>query len=894
MIRPYTRLINKRPILRCWQSSLLIRLLLFLAFYCDEHSKLTHRGSLLLVSSVLAQQQNDADDGPFYIAQGDDLFAERAYDAAAMAYWKAVLLHGETPAHKQYNVQDVFTKFMQCYIVQERMADGLAFVAMESFRRGQEEMGRTYLQQALNVDPHNVAAKTIQREYKHLLQTNDHDLDEDSSEQQQSTFIDDEVEDDDELYGKTPEQLYEMGAAHFAGKDYEACADIFEISCQRSGYNLSPSCANAVYCRNMILDWGFNGTQFDRDMQRTVQLVQREVRLYRINSTSTTTSSSTTAASSDDDFAWQRATSVHPHMMLGYPLADSMLKRYVAESVAYMDELMARAGQHFDSNSDNKGDKKSGSGNSKTAAGIPPLPADMPYRVDPAPYVAEKEEAGDEDYRIRVGFVGSGFNSKAVLYLSQDMFRFFDQAHRFEVHVFSFGPPDSPLFIQHGMRGVDWRERVKSNVYRFHDMQHLQNDHIAAARYIHEHGRIHILIEWDGYARQGERAQGLFALRPAPIQMLHQEYLGTSGALYVDYLFTDLVSSPPHLQHLYTEKLIYLPNHFFSKGHAMQTDDVYAPSHDYRPKASRHAKYELGRGSPVENRCLVQANVGPTTPSFVFCNWNKLLKANPETVRSWIRVLRKVPDSMLCLLENPQTGTAYLRKFVHEAAGTSRRRSSSNKDKDDDDDNDGWESFVPGDGDELNARIHFLPWQRNPFDHQRRNTDFCNVMLDSYPYNGHTVAQDALYAGVPIITRSDGQDMCSRVTTSANIVLFGSDNVFLNAYNGTRHYEELAIAMATNQTVYQTTRRRLIDSCLQRNPMHPYWDVARYVKNFETGLEIAWQRFLNGQSPDHIVVTESPVAAAGTYDDEILAHPIMGNYNNRDISDDKSKRKKQS
>ncbi|NJL18726.1 MAG: hypothetical protein HC938_17835, partial [Nitrospira sp.] len=81
----------------------------------------------------------------------------------------------------------------------------------------------------------------------------------------------------DELYGKTPEQLYDMGAALFAQKDYEACADIFEISCQRSGYKLSPSCANAVYCRNMILDWGFNGTQFDRDMQRTVQIVQREV-----------------------------------------------------------------------------------------------------------------------------------------------------------------------------------------------------------------------------------------------------------------------------------------------------------------------------------------------------------------------------------------------------------------------------------------------------------------------------------------------------------------------------------------------------------------------------------------------------------------------------------------
>ena len=92
-----------------------------------------------------------------------------------------------------------------------------------------------------------------------------------------------------------------------------------------------------------------------------------------------------------------------------------------------------------------------------------------------------------------------------------------------------------------------------------------------------------------------------------------------------------------------------------------------------------------------------------------------------------------------------------MRKFIHEAAGTSKG------DADED-------SFVPGDGDDLNDRIHFLPWERNPFDHQQRNHDFCNVMLDSYPYNGHTVAQDSLYGGVPIVTRSDGDDMSSRVS----------------------------------------------------------------------------------------------------------------------------------
>lgn len=516
--------------------------------------------------------------------------------------------------------------------------------------------------------------------------------------------------------------------------------------------------------------------------------------------------------------------------MLGYPV-DPTLKRYTAESVAYMDERMARVSLIED---DNVG-----------TSALPDLPPDMPFSVD---NYRERFVLANENI-IRVGFVGSGFNSKAVLYLSQDMFRFFNYS-RFEIHVFSFGPPDNPMFIQYGMRGVDWRERVRTHVDHFHDCQRFSKDHVAGARYIHDQ-KIHILIEWDGYARQGERAQGLFALRPAPIQMLHQEYLGSSGALYVDYLFSDLVTTPPETQHLYTEKIIYLPNHFFSKGHAYQAE-VKAPTIEYLPRSKPH---KLGTGTPRENRCLAY---GRKKPSFVFCNFNKFLKNNPQTVRSWIRILREVPDSMLCLLENPKEGVPYLRKFVHEAAGTADNATGE---------------FLPGDGDSLNDRIHFLPWERNPFDHQMRNQDFCNVMLDSFPYNGHTVAQDALYGGVPIVTRSDGQDMCSRVTTSANIVL-GMEQ--LNAYGGSSEYEEIAIRLGTNATYFKQVRTHLINTCLQRNPMHPYWDVARYVKNFEAGLEAAWSLFLEGKPPEHIIVSESDEARRGTFDDEILAHPQDG------------------
>jgi len=753
-------------------------------------------------------------DGPASLEEGHSLFDDGAYDKAALYYWRAVLLHGNTP--DAYTVEDAFGRFMQCYAVQGKTEDGFVFIAQESFQRGQREMAAKYLDQALAMDPMHEQARALQDKLDGVDTNQKKKGNQDGNNpafKKRNKFQPrfGSAEADDPLGGKTPEDLYEYGSTLFSRRNYEHCADIFELSCLRSNLELGPACSNAVYCRMMIMDWGFNGTGFDRDMERLQAMTEQEVSNWRQGSL--------------DDFAWYRAASVHPHMMLGYPLPP-MLKRYVAESVAFMDEKMARVTDWGSLN---------------------PLPEDMPFEhiSRRSEYIAEAAEPG---YKLKVGFVGSGFNSKAVLFLSQDIFRFYDRS-KIEMHIFSLGPPDNENFINIGMRGVDWRKRVAGHVDHFHDIENIKSNHIEMARYIHERG-IHILIEWDGYARQGERAQGLMALRPAPVQILHQEYLGTSGATYVDYIFTDKVASPPESKHLYTEKFIYMPNHFFSKGHAVQ-DEVVPPRYEYTP---RKLPYEVGHGAPQENRCMGK---GIAKPTFVFCNFNKFLKNNPETMRSWIRILREAPGSILCLLENPQTGLNYAKRFVHEAAGepTTPYKNPTGAEQPD---------FIPKDGEALSKRIHFLPWENNPFDHQQRNHDFCNIMLDSHPYNGHTVAQDSLYAGVPIVTRSDGEDMSSRVTTSANIVL-GLEE--MNAYEGPRQYEDIAIELANNPEKYNDVRRRLIDTALQRNPMHPYWDAARYVKNLESGLFQAWDRFLSGQEPAEITVVESEETAQGTYDD---------------------------
>ena len=733
------------------------------------------------------------------------------------------MLHGDQVSPPSYTVEEAFGPFLRCYSARDRAADGFAFVATESLGRGQLDMAATYIEAALEADAGHVGAREL-REVLRSIRSGGGGRGEGAAAASGilaglAAGVSGSGGRGGKLGGNdpsglTPEELYSDGTDYFSQRRYVLAADAFQRSCELSEGRIGAACTNAVYCRANVLDWGDGdfaaesgdgeGSLFDRDMALVEAVTRMEAASYR------------TVDPATGKISWKRSTSSHPHMMLGYPV-DSMLKRYVAESYAVMDELLARAVEADD-----------------VSGGVPDLPADLPYRHASSRYQSEIAEAGDA-FRIRLAFVASGFNSKAVLYLSHDLFRFFD-AGKFEVHVFSLGAPDNPAFIEHTMRGVDWRKRVESNVDFFHDVRNLKDDHIGLARYIHSQG-IHVLIEWDGYARQGERAQGLFALRPAPVQVLHQEFLGTSGAQYVDYIVTDQVTSPERHEGLYTEKFIYLPNHFFSKGHALQ-EEVKKPTHDYAPV--QHP-YKLGTGAPQENRCLASVEVGPPETSFVFCNFNKFLKNNPETMRSWIKILQSVPDSMLCLLENPSEGVPNLRRFVREVGGDQ--------------------------ADALNDRIHFLPWQANPFDHQMRAQDFCNVMLDSHPYNGHTTAQDSLYGGVPIVTRADGDDMSSRVTTSANAVLGLSD---LNAWGGPERYEEIAINLAQNEKYFESTRKELIDTCLQKNPMHPYWDVPRYTKNLQTGLTMAWDRFLSGKPKSHLHVKENDKTKMGTYERDIL------------------------
>ena len=108
-----------------------------------------------------------------------------------------------------------------------------------------------------------------------------------------------------------------------------------------------------------------------------------------------------------------------------------------------------------------------------------------------------------------------------------------------------------------------FRQKVARGAEHFIDLSQVPDNGKAADR-IYNDG-IHILVNMNGYTK-GARNE-IFALKPAPIQVMWLGYPGTSGAPYMDYIVTDAQTSPLRLASQYSEKLAYMPNTFFIGDH---------------------------------------------------------------------------------------------------------------------------------------------------------------------------------------------------------------------------------------------------------------------------------------------------------------------------------------
>lgn len=157
-----------------------------------------------------------------------------------------------------------------------------------------------------------------------------------------------------------------------------------------------------------------------------------------------------------------------------------------------------------------------------------------------------------EGRKLKIGYLSSDFGNHPTSHLMQSVPGMHDKK-RFEIFCYALSPDDGTAFRSKIMNGSDHFVDFSTNPCNG-----------SAADRIYSDG-IDILVNMNGYTK-GARNE-IFALKPAPLQVMWLGYPGTSGASYMDYIITDRVTSPIALADQYSEKLAYMKDTFFTGDH---------------------------------------------------------------------------------------------------------------------------------------------------------------------------------------------------------------------------------------------------------------------------------------------------------------------------------------
>ncbi len=299
---------------------------------------------------------------------------------------------------------------------------------------------------------------------------------------------------------------------------------------------------------------------------------------------------------------------------------------------------------------------------------------------------------------------------------------------------------------------------------------------------------IDIAVDLKGFTQ--EARTGIFAEHAAPIQVSYLGFPGTMGAAYIHYLIADHTLIPESLRQHYSEKIVRLP-------------DSYQVNDTQRPISAIPA---------------TRAAEGLPESAFVFCCFNNIYKITPSVFDSWMRILAQVEGSVLWLLEDNPWATANLR---NEAA----RR-----------------GVAP-------ERIIFAR-PRPLADHLARHR-LANLFLDTLPYNAHTTASDALWVGLPLLTRA-GETFASRVAAS----LLRAVNLPQLITATPAEFEAQAVALAHHPERLLALRRQLEQNRLTV----PLFDIRAFTRHLEAAYTAIYDRYHAGLPPDHIDIPRQPLS----------------------------------
>jgi protein O-GlcNAc transferase len=298
---------------------------------------------------------------------------------------------------------------------------------------------------------------------------------------------------------------------------------------------------------------------------------------------------------------------------------------------------------------------------------------------------------------------------------------------------------------------------------------------------------VRIAVDLNGPTEGGR--PGILAYRPAPIQVAYLGYPATGGADFIDYILADPVVLPFDQQQFFSERIVHLPDCY----HAIDT--------------TRHISPE----TPT------RSELGLPDQGFVFCCFNKSHKISVPVFDVWMRLLTRVQGSVLWLFK------------MHDLAQANLRREARARGVDPE-------------------RLIFAPYAGRIEDHLARHRA-ADLFLDTLPYNAHSTAADALWAGLPVVTCT-GNSFAGRVGGSMLKAAGLPELVTSNL----KDYETLASKLATDPALLSSVRRKLADGL----STCPLFDGDRFRRHVEAAYTTMWDIHQRGESPHSFRVEPTP------------------------------------
>lgn len=334
----------------------------------------------------------------------------------------------------------------------------------------------------------------------------------------------------------------------------------------------------------------------------------------------------------------------------------------------------------------------------------------------------------------------------------------------------------------------EYSEKIRKTCDGYVDLSRLTIQQ-AAQRIARD--KICILVNLSGY--MSPPSLEIFAWRPAPVQVYWLGHGGGLGLSFIDYVIADAVVVPPGEESTYVEKVIRMPESY----HCTDTP-------------------------PISNQKQHRSEQGLAENAFVFCAFNNPNKIDSTVFDTWMSILRRVPESQIWL-SNP-AGDTDLEKNLRSEAGN--------------------RGVSPD-------RLVFASRIPDKSQHFARHR-LADLFLDTFVYSASTTAIDALWSGLPVLTRR-GNNFYSRICAT-HVSSVGLGDMVCASIS---EYEDRAASLAGNANALSNIRNRLTENI----KIKPLFNQSRFVRHLENAYFSIWERYSSGAAPENIDLTALPLSS---------------------------------